>query len=231
MPTGTCARTVPSGRSRTWTARELTFSAPGSFTHLLVQTIAREVGVKPKYVATGSMTATRHPAHVGPGRHRLGRLPGQPRPAPSGEARMIGTGDVSPLLQGMTMRVTAGNADWLAKNRDVAVRFMRALWKGQQYNFSGPESGRAIRPALEARRSTTPSARASSSSSRIRRSTRSASSTICSRWRRSTASSRSRCRPSRRPALSRSSTIRSRVDLAFGCDDNLLGLDLTGGMK
>ena len=38
------------------------------------------------------------------------------------------------------MRVIAGNADWLAKNPDVAVRFMRALWKGQQYNFSGPKA-------------------------------------------------------------------------------------------
>jgi NitT/TauT family transport system substrate-binding protein len=120
--------------------RELTFSAPGSFTHLLVQTIAREVGIKPKFVATGSMTATRTQLMSGQVDTGWAGYPVSLDLFRSGEARMIGTGDVSPMLQGMTMRVIAGNADWLAKNRDVAVRFMRALWKGQQYNFSGPKA-------------------------------------------------------------------------------------------
>ena len=79
--------------------RELTFSAPGSFTHLLVQTIAREVGVKPKFVATGSMTATRTQLMSGQVDTGWAGYPVSLDLFRSGEARMIGTGDVAPLCR------------------------------------------------------------------------------------------------------------------------------------
>jgi ABC-type nitrate/sulfonate/bicarbonate transport system substrate-binding protein len=58
----------------------------------------------------------------------------------SGEARIIGTGDDAKRMQGLSPRGISANSDWLAKNRDVAVRLMRALWKGQVYNFSGEKA-------------------------------------------------------------------------------------------
>jgi ABC-type nitrate/sulfonate/bicarbonate transport system substrate-binding protein len=57
----------------------------------------------------------------------------------SGEARIVCTGDDSPTMKGLSARGISANSDWLAKNRDVAVRLMRALWKGQVFNFTGGE--------------------------------------------------------------------------------------------
>jgi ABC-type nitrate/sulfonate/bicarbonate transport system substrate-binding protein len=48
-----------------------------------------------------------------------------------GEIRIIGNGNDAKAMSNMTLRVTAANTAWLAKNRDVAMRAMRALWKGQ----------------------------------------------------------------------------------------------------
>jgi NitT/TauT family transport system substrate-binding protein len=120
--------------------RQFTFSAPGSFTNLTVQTLSRELGIAPKFVATGSMTATRTQVMSGQVDTGWAGFPANLDLFRSGEARMIGTGDESPLLSGMSTRVLAANADWLAKNRDVAVRALAAIWKGQQYNFSGPKA-------------------------------------------------------------------------------------------
>jgi ABC-type nitrate/sulfonate/bicarbonate transport system substrate-binding protein len=55
----------------------------------------------------------------------------------AGQGRIIGTGDDSMTLRTGSHRVIVANANWLAKNREAAVRAMRALWKGQQFNFSG----------------------------------------------------------------------------------------------
>lgn len=53
----------------------------------------------------------------------------------SGEIRKIGSGDDARALRAASIRSITANTDWLAKNRDVAVRTMRALWKAQEYNF------------------------------------------------------------------------------------------------
>jgi ABC-type nitrate/sulfonate/bicarbonate transport system substrate-binding protein len=37
------------------------------------------------------------------------------------------------------IRVAAANADWLAKNPDVARRFVKAMWKGIVFNHTQPE--------------------------------------------------------------------------------------------
>ena len=105
---------------------------------LLTNTIVKELGIKPKLVATGAMSASRTQVMSGQTDTAWSGFPSNLGIIRSGEARIIGTGDDAQSLRGITIRVTAANTNWLAKNRDVATRFLRALWKGQQYNFSGP---------------------------------------------------------------------------------------------
>ncbi len=120
--------------------RDFTYSAPGSFTHLVVQTIARELNIKPKFVQTGTMATVRTMVMSGQTDTGWGGPPYNLDMIRSGEARVIGTGDDATRMRGMTPRGISANSEWLAKNRDVAVRLMRALWKGQLYNFSGEKA-------------------------------------------------------------------------------------------
>jgi len=116
------------------------YSSPGSVTSLLTNTIVKELGIKPKLVATGAMSASRTQVMSGQTDTAWSGFPSNLGIIRSGEARIIGTGDDAQSLRGITIRVIAANTNWMAKNRDVATRFLRALWKGQQYNFSGPEA-------------------------------------------------------------------------------------------
>jgi NitT/TauT family transport system substrate-binding protein len=120
--------------------REFTFTARGSFSNLVVETISRELGIKPKLVATGNFAATRTQVMTGQVETGSAGFPANLDLFRSGEARIIGTGDESALLRGMTTRVVAANSNWLAKKPDVAARLMAAIWRGQQYNFSGKKA-------------------------------------------------------------------------------------------
>lgn len=119
--------------------RDFTYSAPGSFTHLLVQTISKELGIKPKLVQTGTMSSSRTLMMSGQTDTAWTGFPANMDVIRSGEARIVCSGDDSALMQGLSSRGITANSDWLAKNRDVAVRLMRAMWKGQLYNFNGGE--------------------------------------------------------------------------------------------
>jgi len=57
-----------------------------------------------------------------------------------GEARIIGSGNEAVSLRTTTTRVVAANTNWLSKNRDVAVRAMRAIWKGQEFAMKDPRA-------------------------------------------------------------------------------------------
>jgi NitT/TauT family transport system substrate-binding protein len=116
------------------------YSAPGSVTSLLTNTIVKELGIKPKLVATGAMASSRTQVMSGQTDTAWSGFPSNLEIIRNGQARIIGTGDDATSLRGITIRVIAANTNWLAKNRDVATRFLHALWKGQQYNFSGPKA-------------------------------------------------------------------------------------------
>lgn len=120
--------------------KELTYSAPGSFTHLFVQTIAKELNIKPKFVQTGTMATARTMVMSGQTDTAWSGYPANVDILRSGEARIIGTGDAAQRMRGLSPRGVSANSEWLAKNRDIAVRLMRALWKGQIYNFSGEKA-------------------------------------------------------------------------------------------
>ena len=107
------------------------YSTPGSMTHLAAQTLVRELGITPKLVSAGSLAATRTQMMTGQIDTAWGGFPAALKSVRSGEVRIIGTANDSPTIASMTTRVTAANSNWLAKNRGVAVRAMRAIWKGQ----------------------------------------------------------------------------------------------------
>jgi ABC-type nitrate/sulfonate/bicarbonate transport system substrate-binding protein len=120
--------------------KDLVYSAPGSVTHLIVQTAAAELGIKPKFVAVGAAAASRTQVMSGQVLTGWTVFPANVDLIRKGEVRKIGSGDDAEALKGASIRIVAANTDWLAKNRDVAVRTLRAIWKGQEFNFSGDKA-------------------------------------------------------------------------------------------
>jgi NitT/TauT family transport system substrate-binding protein len=108
------------------------YTNPGSLSHMLAQTISRELGIKPKLISTGNLAATRTQLMSGQTDTAWSAFPSNLELVRAGEIRIIGTGNDAVSMRELTTRVTVANTAWLAKNRDVAVRAMRALWKGQQ---------------------------------------------------------------------------------------------------
>jgi ABC-type nitrate/sulfonate/bicarbonate transport system substrate-binding protein len=103
---------------------------------MLAQTISRELGIKPKLISTGNLAATRTQLMSGQTDTAWSAFPSNLELVRTGEIRIIGTGNDAVSMRELTTRVTVANTAWLAKNRDVAVRAMRALWKGQQKAMS-----------------------------------------------------------------------------------------------
>jgi NitT/TauT family transport system substrate-binding protein len=119
--------------------RDLVYSSPGSLSDLAVKTFAKEAGVKPKFVAVGSMAASRTQVMSGQTETGYSGMPANYDLVRSGEARIFVSGVDSPTLKGMTTRVAVANSAWLAKNRDAATRLMKALWRGHLFNFNAGE--------------------------------------------------------------------------------------------
>jgi NitT/TauT family transport system substrate-binding protein len=120
--------------------KEFAYSTPGSVTHLVAQTIAKEFGIKPKFISVGAASASRTQVMSGQVATAWGPFPIGLDAMRTGEIRQIGTGADSKVLNLTTVRVTAANSNWLAKNREIATRFMRALWKAEEKLFADQRS-------------------------------------------------------------------------------------------
>lgn len=116
--------------------KSMSFSRPGSSTNLVAAALAKHFGVNVKLVPTGSPTATL--TQVMSGQIDIGWAspPLGLAKINSGEIRVLVKGDDAPAIQNQTIRVDAVNADWLKSHRDVAKRFMRALWKAHEYAYT-----------------------------------------------------------------------------------------------
>jgi NitT/TauT family transport system substrate-binding protein len=119
--------------------KELVYSSPGSTTSLTVNTLIKEMGIKPKLVAVGPMAASRTQVMSGQVATGWATFPSAVDLVRKGEVRVIGYGSAAKAMEGTTMRVVAANSDWIAKNRSAAERYMQALWKGQEFNYKGGE--------------------------------------------------------------------------------------------
>jgi NitT/TauT family transport system substrate-binding protein len=54
-----------------------------------------------------------------------------------GNIRIVASGADVKQMADWSIRSTVANANWVANNRDVAKRFMRALWKGIKFQYEG----------------------------------------------------------------------------------------------
>jgi NitT/TauT family transport system substrate-binding protein len=120
--------------------KDMAFSTPGSVTHLVTQTIAKELDIKPKFVSVGAAAAARTQMMSGQVQTAWAPFPVGLDLLRAGEIRQIGTGAESRVLSATSVRVTAANSNWLAKNRPVVERFMRALWKAEEKLFANPNA-------------------------------------------------------------------------------------------
>jgi NitT/TauT family transport system substrate-binding protein len=118
--------------------KELVYSRNGTTSHMAVLDIVKVFNLdKAKLVSVGGMSASR--TQVMTGQVATGWMV-----APigfdllrKGEIRIIGTGDDAADLRDVSIRVYAANSNWVAKNRDVAMRFMRATWRGLEKQYKG----------------------------------------------------------------------------------------------
>jgi NitT/TauT family transport system substrate-binding protein len=114
----------------------IAYSTSGSSSNNLVLAFADELGVKAKPTPTGGPPGTM--TQVMSGQIDIGwsSAPVLLDKISSGEIRAIVQGDDAPDVREQTIRVDAVNANWLKAHRDVATRFMRAMWKSYEYTYS-----------------------------------------------------------------------------------------------
>jgi NitT/TauT family transport system substrate-binding protein len=116
--------------------KQFAFSRAGSTTHLATQYIMRQLGIKAKLVSTGGMSSSRTQVMSGQIDTGWTAAPTNLNLIREGKARIIGTGKEAGELARLTIRVAAANSDWLAKNRATAKKFIAALGKGREYNYT-----------------------------------------------------------------------------------------------
>jgi NitT/TauT family transport system substrate-binding protein len=119
--------------------KQLAYSRPGSTTHTIGKYLLRETGIKAELVSVGAMPASRTQAMSGQIATGWAAAPVMLDEVRKGNIRIVASGADVKALADWSIRVTAANSDWVAKNPDVAKRFMRALWKGVKFNYEGGE--------------------------------------------------------------------------------------------
>ena len=117
--------------------KQLAFSRPGSSTDLVTQFILSEAGVDAARVSVGGISASRTRVMSGQVDTGWSSFPLNLKHVREGKIRIIGRGSEALELNRTTIRVIAANANWLAKNRSTAARFMKALWQGHVFNYRG----------------------------------------------------------------------------------------------
>lgn len=121
--------------------KELAYSRPGSTTHLIGQEILKLSGVNAKLVSVGDPSASRTMVMSGQIATGWAPFPANYDLVRKGETRIVVTGAEAKTMENDTIRVNVANADWLKKNRDVAERFLRATWKGMEFQYQLTDRG------------------------------------------------------------------------------------------
>ena len=83
-------------------------SSPGSTTSLTVNTLIKEMGIKPKLVAVGPMAAARTQVMSGQVATGWATFPSAVDLVRKGEVRIVGYGSEAKAMEGTTMRVCGG---------------------------------------------------------------------------------------------------------------------------
>ena len=133
------------------------FSTVGSSSHLVLLSLLDAAGVQAKPTPTGGAGATL--TQVMSGQIDIGWsvVPIGLREVDAGQIRILARGTDVPALAEQTTRVNIVNANYLAANRDVVVRFARAYQASLDWAYANPEAvqwfaeGLNIDPALAQR--------------------------------------------------------------------------------
>lgn len=116
------------------------FSRPGSSTNLVAAALKAQYKSKIKLKPAGGPTGTLTQVMSGQLDVGWASPPFGLKNLAKGEIRILAKGDEVPSVKSQTIRVYAANANWLKKNRDVAKRTMRALWKAAEYLYKNPKA-------------------------------------------------------------------------------------------
>jgi len=119
--------------------KSVAYTRPGSSSHLTLQFILREQNIKAKMVSAGAFAAAKTMVMSGQIDVANTAAPVGFDDMRTGATRLLFTGDAAKELADHPVRVAAANAAWLGKNRAVATRFMRALWKATEAYYKGGE--------------------------------------------------------------------------------------------
>jgi NitT/TauT family transport system substrate-binding protein len=133
----------------------LSFSRPGSSTHLAALSVAESLGIKPKLLSVGGPTGARTQMMSGQIDTAWQAPPLGLKLVHSGKARILLKGDLAKTISDISIRVNIANAKWLAANRDAATKYMRARKKTLDWMF-GKGQQEAIQMWSKARKSITP---------------------------------------------------------------------------
>jgi NitT/TauT family transport system substrate-binding protein len=126
--------------AKDFNGKQVAFSRPGSTTHLIVLTMARNFGVKPKLVSTGKISASRIQLMSGQIDVGFSIPPFNLDLVKSGAVRVVFRATEVPEIQQQTIRVNVAHKDL---SPDIIARFNRAYEKTLAWMYDKPEESAA----------------------------------------------------------------------------------------
>ena len=114
----------------------IAYSRAGGGIHLTLLELAAFKNLKLKLVSGGDIAATRTQVMTGQIDAGWSVPPFALDMAKKGEVRILFRGEMVEPLNGMSVRVNVANANWLAKNRDAARRFLMGYQRAIDWMFA-----------------------------------------------------------------------------------------------
>jgi NitT/TauT family transport system substrate-binding protein len=121
----------------------MTFSRPGSSSHLTAQQIADKMGVKPKFVSTGAMPATRTQLVSGQIDIAWAAVPFALDAIKKGEFRIVARGGELTELNDVSIRVNVTTAGFLKDRAKAAQAFSRAYAESVEWMYANIDKSAA----------------------------------------------------------------------------------------
>jgi len=118
--------------------KSLAYSTNGSSSHLEVLAFIKHYGVDAKPVGTGGTAATFTQVMSGQVDVGWSSPPFGIEAAREGKIRIIARGNELPYFREQTIRLIVANAAYLAKNKDVAARFIQAYRDTLEWMYGDP---------------------------------------------------------------------------------------------
>jgi NitT/TauT family transport system substrate-binding protein len=106
--------------------RPMAYSQAGAPSHLVALALAEAAKIRPQFIATGDLAATRTLVMAGQIDAGWAAAPFNLDLVADKRIRIIGRGSDAPALADQTLRVNVSSAAYLAQHRDAARRFLKA---------------------------------------------------------------------------------------------------------